>query len=224
MATMKNLLFRILTSTLARLTPGKQFKNPLFGLMYLSAIGFTFHFIYFSLLGGSDKTSFKVLITLWITLIASNLFVVIIERNRKISKETPTEKTNFTEELVKILKTVVEDKNLREKLKLSGIGNGLVKTLSSIFELVTDMSKKVFKSASIFDSLNSPNLLKSILMYIETHKISINDFNNNFGLLMDTISKLYLKTGKLDDFKNKLFINTQKSTENNILSVNEFNL
>ena len=141
------------------------------------------------------------------------LSVCILDEN-KFLLDNGFKKSNYEKEIKSIL----------EELKLSGVGNGLVKTLSSIFELVTDMSKKVFKSTSIFDSLSAPNLLKSILMYIEKHKISLTDFDSNFGSLMDTISKLYLKTGKLDDFKNKLSTNTQKSNGNNVLSINEFNL
>ena len=117
----------------------------------------------------------------------------------------------------------LELKSILEELKLSGIGNNLVKSLSDIYNSIIDMSKSIFGVKDIFSSLSEQNLLQSINLYIKKYKISINDFSSEFQKLSDTIENVYIKTGKLDNFKNKLI---QKSVEPNkkVFSINEFNL
>ena len=118
----------------------------------------------------------------------------------------------------------VEIKSLLEELKLSGIGNNLVKNLSGIYDSIISMSKKIFDTKDIFSSLSEPNLLQSINLYIKKYKLSINDFSSDFEKLSDTIENVYVKTGKLDDFKNKLSQKTEKPVGDKVLSINEFNL
>ena len=110
------------------------------------------------------------------------------------------------------------------ELKLSGIGNNLVKNLSGIYDSIISMSKKIFDTKDIFSSLSEPNLLQSINLYIKKYKLSINDFSSDFEKLSDTIENVYVKTGKLDDFKNKLSQKTEKPVGDKVLSINEFNL
>ena len=116
-----------------------------------------------------------------------------------------------------------ELKSILEELKLNGIGNNLVKNLSGIYHSIINMSKNIFKLKDIFSSLNEPNLLKSVDIYIKKYKLSLNDFSSNFDNLYNIISNTYLKTGKLDEFKNKLIKNNQKPFNTKVLSINEFN-
>jgi len=118
----------------------------------------------------------------------------------------------------------IEIKSILEELKMSGIGNGLVKSLSEIFKSIFNMSKILFKSKDIYNSFNEPNLLKSIVLYIKRYKLSINDFLTNFDGLIDTIHNVYIKTGKLDDIKNKLSKISQKPDIDKVFTINEINL
>lgn len=118
----------------------------------------------------------------------------------------------------------LEVKSILEELKLSGVGNGLVKNLSSIYTSIISLSIKIFKSTDIYDSLSKPNLLKSIDIYINKFKLSINDFPTNFSRLSEIIADIYINTGKLDDFKTKLSITNQTPRTPKHNSINEFNI
>lgn len=117
----------------------------------------------------------------------------------------------------------IEIKSILEELKMSGIGNGLVKSLSEIFKSIFNMSKIVFRSNNIYNSFNEPNLLKSIILYINRYKLNINNFNSNFDGLIDTIHRHYVKTGKLDGIKAKILQKSQ-TTDTKVFSINEINL
>lgn len=135
------------------------------------------------------------------------------------------EEGKFLKELsIRKDKYELEIKSILEELKMSGIGNGLVKTLSEIFKSILNMSKILFKSKSIYDALNERNLLKTIILYIKKHKLSITDFNNNFDGLFNTIHNLYIKTGELSKFKDKLYKTAQDLEFKNVFTINEFNL
>jgi DNA repair ATPase RecN len=118
----------------------------------------------------------------------------------------------------------IEIKSILEELQMSGIGNGLVKTLSKIYESIFNMSKVIFKSKSIYDSFNEPNLLKSIVLYIRRYKLSIYNFSDNFKSLSKTIRNIYLKENDLEEIKNKLSKYIQLPQIGKVLTINEFNI
>ena len=118
----------------------------------------------------------------------------------------------------------LEIKSILEELKMGGVGNGLVKTLSEIFKSIFNLSKTIFKSKSIFYAFGEKNLLETIILYIKKHKLSISDFVNNLDNLFNIIQKMYIKTGKLADLKDKFSKISQNSDSEKIFTINEFNL
>ena len=85
------------------------------------------------------------------------------------------------------------------------------------------MSSVLFKSKNIADSFNEKYLLKSILLFIRKYNLSLTDFMVRFEELFNSIHGLYIKSGKLDDFKNKLSKISQDVNADKILRINEFN-
>lgn len=140
-------------------------------------------------------------------------FSVCILNEGKFIKKHNISKEDFVGEIRGIL---------LEELRLSGVGHGLVETLSEIFQKIFDMSRVLFKAKNINDSFNEKYLLKSIYLFIEKYKLSINNFLTNFEELFDTIYNLYIKTGKLDNFKNKLSQISQNTNIQKVFKINEF--
>lgn len=110
-----------------------------------------------------------------------------------------------------------ELKSILEELKLNGIGNELVRSLSKFYYNIIDISHNLFNTKDIHDSLK-PNLLYAISSYIKRNKITLD--MNKFDKLSNLLAK-YIKTGKLDDFKNKLLKKNMDVDSTSILKVND---
>ena len=92
--------------------------------------------------------------------------------------------------------------NILEELKLGGIGNGLVKILSSVYRMIISMSNKIFHTKTIIDAFKAHNLLPSIITYVKNHSIKLNDFCSNFENILNAISDFYVNK----KFKNNFTI------------------
>ncbi len=91
-----------------------------------------------------------------------------------------------------------ELRSILEELKLNGIGNNLVENLSKFYSMIFEMSSKLF---------NKKNLLNAVNDYIKKNKITFDTFISKFSNLSKLIMR-YMKSGKLNLFKNKIGIIT----------------
>lgn len=100
-------------------------------------------------------------------LVVSALTVCILEEDNKYSDIT------FKKEIKSIL----------EELKLKGIGNGIVKKLSGVFNHIIKISNKISKHDNIKQSLLHKNIIDSVASYISKHGITLNNFASKFNTL-----------------------------------------
>lgn len=115
-----------------------------------------------------------------------------------------------------------ELRSILEELKLNGIGNQLVKNLSEFYNLIIRMSGKLFDKKDIYDSLSPKNLLMAVNDYIKRNKVTFDTFVSKFERLSGLISK-YVKSGKLDQFRNKLSQKNAEHDSSKVLKLNELN-
>lgn len=142
----------------------------------------------------------------FINLLSSTAFSVCVLEEEIYIKQNKIEKDDIEKEI----------KILLEELKLCGVGNGVVKNLSKIYQSIFNMSHLLFKSKDIFTSFNEYNLTKSLVLYIERHKLSLSNFIDNFTQLKNTIANTY----SVDTLSTKF----KKPSNNKVFTINEFNL
>ena len=140
----------------------------------------------------------------FINLLSATTFSVCVLEEGIYIKQSKIRKEDIEKEI----------KILLEELKLCGVGNGVVKNLSKIYQSIFHMSHILFKSKDIFASFNEHNLTKSLVIYIRNNKLSLNNFIDSFSNLENTIAKMY----SVD------LVGKFKSSNSKVFRIDEFNL
>jgi len=112
---------------------------------------------------------------------------------------------------------------LLEELKMSGIGNGIVKKLSECVNAVSKIVKLLFDGGGLFDQktkIQFGKICNSINFMINNHKMNMDTLIDNFTIVSDGISSPIAKKGMSDIMKKlNIKIDQVQDAENTIIDI-----